>query len=190
MNLPNRITVARLGLAVVLFVLLETACRTATGAVWYGAFALFVVTVLSDGLDGYLARARGEITAFGRIADPFADKIVICGTLVLTQDIAATSPLVPSWLVLLVLAREFLISGLRGFLEGHGRVFGAKWEGKVKLTVQAIFCGTVLFHPGHAWGWVEVVARIGLWATALVTVYSAVVYVARARDLILHAPDL
>jgi len=189
-NLPNQITLARLGLAVVVFVLLETLCRHAVGGVWYGVFALFVLTVLSDGLDGYLARSRGEITAFGRIADPFADKIVICGTLVLLQDIPWTSPLVPSWIVLLVLAREFLISGLRGFLEGQGKVFGARWAGKVKLTVQAVYCGTVLFYPGNRWGWVETLAVLGLYATALITVYSAGIYVVRARELILREPDV
>jgi len=191
LNLPNQITVARLFLAAILFVLLETAARGASaGAIWYVAFALYLVTVLSDSLDGYLARSRGQITAFGRIADPFADKIVICGVLVLCLDIPATRPLVPSWIVLLVLAREFLVSGLRGYLEGRGKVFGARWEGKTKLVVQAFYCGTVLFYPGSHFRWVWGVGRICLWATAAVTLYTTVTYLRSAREALRSGADI
>lgn len=190
MNLPNRITVGRLLLAVVLFLVLELSCRDAAGWPWYFAFLLYLVIVVSDGLDGYLARALNQITAFGRIADPFADKIVIGGVLVLAQDIPSTSPLVPAWLVLLVIAREFLVSGLRGFLEGRGTVFAARWEGKTKLVVQAVFCGTILFYPGSSFEWVRLLARGWLWVTAAVTVWSAYSYVRRARELLESAADV
>ena len=70
MNLPNQITIGRLVLSAILFVVLDVLCRGTYGWVWYGAFTLYMVTVLSDGLDGYLARSRGQITVFGRIADP------------------------------------------------------------------------------------------------------------------------
>jgi len=189
-NLPNRITVGRLGLAVVLFILLELACRGGDGWHWYLAFALYLVTVLSDGLDGYLARTRNQITAFGRIADPFVDKVVIGGVLVLTADLPATRAVVPAWLVLLVIAREFLVSGLRGFLEGRGTDFAARWEGKTKLVVQAFFCGTVLFLPGSRFDWVAALARGGLWVTAAVTVWSAYSYVRKAQELLRSSTDV
>jgi CDP-diacylglycerol--glycerol-3-phosphate 3-phosphatidyltransferase len=160
-------------------------CRdAAAGWVWYVAFGLYLVTVLSDGLDGYLARSRGQITAFGRIADPFADKIVICGVLVLANTLPQTQRFVPSWIVLVVLAREFLVSGLRGFLEGRGTRFGARWEGKTKLVIQAIYCGALLFYPGGSFRWVEVTAQVCLWATLVITVYSAVSYVRSAVRLL------
>lgn len=187
MNLPNQITVARLLLAVVLFALLETACRGHEGAIWYVAFGLYLATVISDGIDGYLARSRGQVTAFGRIADPFADKVVICGVLVLTQSIPQTKALVPSWLVLLVIAREFLVSGLRSFLESRGTRFGARWEGKTKLIVQAVYCGAVLFYPGHGFRWVWWIAQVTLWGTALLSVYSAVAYARKAREALAGA---
>jgi len=189
-NLPNRITVGRLLLAALLFVLLELYCRGRAGGVWYGAFVLYLVAVVSDGLDGYFARLRNEITAFGRIADPFADKIVICGLLVLTQSIEETEALVPPWLVLLVLAREFLVSGLRGFLEGRGAVFGARWEGKTKMAVQAVFCGTVLFYPGSRFEWVFSLGRLLVWVTAAVTVLSAFSYVRKAREMLSRGTDV
>jgi CDP-diacylglycerol--glycerol-3-phosphate 3-phosphatidyltransferase len=189
MNLPNQITVARLVLAGILFVFLEHLCRGTTGWVWYVAFALYIVTVLSDGLDGYLARSRGQITAFGRIADPLADKVVIGGTLVMALSIEETTALVPPWIVVLFLAREFLVSGLRGYLEGHGRKFGAQWEGKTKLVVQAFYCGSILFYPGSQFRWVWITARVTLYLTAAITLYTAITYILRTRDVILESGD-
>ena len=182
MNLPNQITIGRLFLAAFLFVLLDVWCRgEPDGWIWYVAFTLYMVTVLSDSLDGYLARSRDEITAFGRIADPFADKILICGILVLGLSLPQTRPLVPTWIVLVVLAREFLVSGLRGYLESRGIRFGASWEGKFKLVTQAVYCGAIVFYPGHYFGWVRMVARIALWTTLFISVYSAWQYARSAR---------
>lgn len=191
MHLPNKITLGRIVLAAVLFVLLDTVCREQPGGlVWYVAFALFVVTVLTDGLDGYLARSRDQISAFGRIADPFADKIVICGVLVLATTLEQTREMVPPWIVLVVLAREFLVSGLRGYLEGQGTRFGARWEGKTKLFIQAIFCGAVLFYPGDRMAWVAFLGEICLWATLVITVYSGLSYLRAARDILVGGADL
>jgi len=183
LNLPNRVTVGRMLLAVVLFILLGTVC-TEAGPIWYLAFTIYLVTVISDGLDGYLARSRNQITTFGRIADPFADKIVICGVLVLTTANPLTASLVPTWIVLLVLAREFLVSGLRGFLEGRGQSFSAKWQGKLKLVIQAVYCGAILFYPGSQFDWVEWIAHTFLWLTAAITVFSGLSYVRAAARLL------
>jgi len=178
LNLPNQITVARLLMAVVIFVLLEAVCRDGQHNVaWLVAFCIYTIAALSDGLDGYLARSRGQVTAFGRIADPLADKILICGVLVITRNLPQTTQFVPAWIVLVVLAREFLVSGLRGFLEGRGTRFGARWEGKTKLVTQAIYCGAILLYPFGQWGWVETVARIFLWATLVITIFSAIAYI-------------
>ena len=190
MNLPNQITVGRLILSGILFVYIEAWCRGTYGWVWYGAFALYMVTVLSDGLDGYIARSRGLITVFGRIADPLADKIVITGVLVLGMSISETTSLVPPWIVILVLAREFLVSGLRGYLEGQGTVFSAQWAGKTKLVVQAVYCGAILFYPGSRFTWVWWVATICLWATAAITVYSAASYLRKAREMLKGGADI
>ncbi len=190
MNLPNKITVTRIGLAVVLFVLLETWCANREGLPWFVAFVLFVTTVATDGLDGYFARARNQITAFGRIADPLADKIVINGVLVITMQLPQTEAYVPAWLVILSLSREFLVSGLRGFLEGRGEIFAARWEGKTKLVVQAIFCGAVILYPGAKWDWVHDLLGVLLWVTAAVTVWSAVSYVRRAAEVLREASDV
>lgn len=184
MNLPNRITLVRLLLSIVLFVLLEFIGGKGGGTIWYAAFTLYLVAASTDWLDGYLARKWGQVTAFGRIADPFTDKIIICGVLILTQTYPETRELVPSWLVLLIVAREFLVSGLRAFIESRGVSFAASWWGKVKLVLQANYCGSVIFYPGASYGWVWWYAEITLWGTAIATVGSAVLYIARASKLL------
>ncbi len=184
MNLPNRITIGRVLLSVLLFGLLDWWARGGTAFSWYATFTLFVLVALGDGLDGYLARSRGQITTFGRIADPFADKILIGGVLVLAATLPETRALVPASFVILVLAREFLVSGLRGYLEGRGVTFAARWEGKTKMVVQAFFCGIVLFYPGSRFEWVLWLARFGLWITAAVTLWSTVTYVRRAAEVL------
>jgi CDP-diacylglycerol--glycerol-3-phosphate 3-phosphatidyltransferase len=127
---------------------------------------------------------------FGRIADPLADKVVITGVLVLGMSIPETQLLVPSWIVLLVLAREFVVSGLRAYLEGQGAVFAALWAGKTKLVVQAVYCGAILFYPGHRFTWVWWLAQVFMWSTAAITVYSAFSYVAKASRMLARGADI
>jgi len=184
MHLPNQITLTRLLLSVVLFVLLEVIGGSGGGSVWYWAFALFVATTGTDWLDGYLARKWKQVTAFGRIADPLVDKIVICGVLILTQTYPETAALVPSWIVLLVVAREFVVSGLRGYIEGQGVSFAASWSGKSKLFVQAFYCGAVLIYPSGSQDWSRWCAVVSLWLTAALTVLSAGIYVGRGMTLL------
>ena len=190
MNLPNRITIGRLLLAALLFALIELLCRGTTGWPWVLVFTLFLALVISDGFDGYIARSRGQITTFGRIADPFADKILIGGVLVMLTSIEETAALVPPWFVILVMAREFLVSGLRGYLEGRGITFAARWEGKTKMVVQAVFCCALLLYPGSHFGWVYWIARVGLWVTAAVTIWSAVSYVRKAHEVLSSSADI
>lgn len=184
MNVPNKITLTRLILSIALFVLLEWIGNTGDGLRWVFPFALFALTAGTDWIDGYLARRLGQVTAFGRILDPLADKVVICGVLILSLTYAETKEFVPAWLVVLVVGREFLVSGLRGYLEGKGEPFGAGWSGKAKFFAQTIFCGALLLYPIGHWAWVEVGLTISLWATVLLSVGSAAIYIARAARLL------
>lgn len=184
MNVPNKITLSRLVCAVALFVLLEWIGGTGDGLRWLFPFTLFALTAGTDWIDGYLARKLGQVTAFGRILDPLADKVVISGVLILALTYEETQMHVPAWLVLLVVGREFLVSGLRGYLEGKGEPFGAGWSGKAKFTAQAIFCGAILLDPVGRWDFVGVVVQISFWATVLLSVGSAAIYIARAARLL------
>src|ERR1041385_340413 len=147
-NLPNQITIARLILSVVFFVLLALFDQVygpfkipfpplpAGGlALLDVAIGVFILTAATDFLDGYLARKWGMVSAFGRIADPFVDKVFICGSFIF---LIAISPLVQPWLVVVIIMREFLVSGLRSFLESRGIPFGAALGGKMKMVVQSI----------------------------------------------------
>ena len=184
MNVPNKITLTRLVLSIGLFVLLEWIGNTGEGLRWVFPFALFTLAAGTDWIDGYLARRLGQVTAFGRILDPLADKVVICGVLILCLTYDETKEYVPAWLVVLVVGREFLVSGLRGYLEGKGEPFGAGWSGKAKFFAQTIFCGALLLYPISHWAWVEVGREISFWATVLLSVGSAAIYIARAARLL------
>ncbi|MEM9407466.1 MAG: CDP-diacylglycerol--glycerol-3-phosphate 3-phosphatidyltransferase [Acidobacteriota bacterium] len=184
MNVPNQITSARLCLAIVLFGYLEHIGGDGAGSHWFIAFTLYTVTAATDWIDGYLARRWGQVTAFGRIVDPVADKMLICGVLILTMKYPETSALVPAWLVLVIVGREFLVSGLRGFIEGQGHSFSAGWSGKGKFVAQANYCGGVLFYPGNSAEWVWWFVAITGSATALLTIVSATIYVWRAAQVL------
>lgn len=151
LTLPNQLTIARLVLSVVFFVLL--------GLVGHGVFedtslkialdlsaALFVFAVLTDFLDGHLARRWGLVTTFGRIADPFADKILICGGFIM---LIGVSPMIEPWFVVVIVFREFLVSGLRSFLESRGVAFGAVLSGKLKMGFQSVTVPAVLVYQAH-----------------------------------------
>src|SRR6516165_4332768 len=128
-NLPNQLTAARLGLAIVLFFLIA-------GESWLWCVVVFAVAALTDWLDGYLARKQGLTSALGRVFDPLVDKVLICGAYIfllgVPQDAAGLQP----WMVTVVVARELIITGLRSFMENRNVSFGADWLGKLKMVLQ------------------------------------------------------
>lgn len=128
-NVPNRLSAARIGISLLCFVAI---CLG-----WYLlGLLLFLLAAGTDWLDGWWARKHGQITQLGRILDPFADKVLICGTFILLG--AAEDSLIPAWVAVLVTARELLVTALRSLLEGRSMDFSAKWAGKVKMVVQCL----------------------------------------------------
>jgi len=181
-NLPNAITLGRLGGAVVFFVVLSfaQAASIASRGIWlWVGLSIFILAVISDGIDGYIARRWNLVTAFGRIADPFVDKVLVCGGFVYLTEI---SGLVDAWMVVLILAREFTITTIRGCLESQGIPFGADAWGKGKMLLQGI---SVPFLVGYAAlgeppGFFRAIGWTLLAAALAATVVSAVRYLARA----------
>ncbi|MBQ9959474.1 MAG: CDP-diacylglycerol--glycerol-3-phosphate 3-phosphatidyltransferase, partial [Oscillospiraceae bacterium] len=137
MNLPNKLTVARL---VAVPALMVCFAFESPLALW-GAFVLFVVASLTDFLDGRIARARGLITVLGKFLDPLADKALVCTVLVCFVAFGYAAPAA----VIIVLAREFVVSGVRMAAVSSGRVIAANMFGKVKTAVQMVGLGAVLF---------------------------------------------
>ena len=130
-------TSLRLLLSVVLFGLISAEHYIA-------AFVLFLVAVGTDWLDGYYARKYNQITTLGRILDPFADKVIICGTfifLVTTRGCLPIGCLLQAWMVVVIVGRELLVTALRSFLEERGSDFSANLSGKLKMVLQCVAAG-------------------------------------------------
>lgn len=179
LNLPNLITATRLVLAIVLFVLIDL------GGWWIGSAVLFVVAAWTDFLDGYFARKWNQVTALGRIMDPFVDKIIVGGSFIFLTALPESG--VCAWLTFIVIAREMFVTGLRSILEKAGTDFSAKWSGKLKMVVQSAtvpLCLLSLSEPfeaawGESWPAFLWLRRIMIWLTAAVTIYSGVEYTIR-----------
>ncbi|MBU0717770.1 MAG: CDP-alcohol phosphatidyltransferase family protein, partial [Planctomycetes bacterium] len=131
MNLPNRITLGRLALAIVFFVLISQYSQLSPEP-WKldVAIVIFIIAAITDILDGYIARKRGLETALGRVLDPLADKVLVCGAFILFSGPAFVDGTghnvteVAGWMVVVIVGRELLVTGLRGFNEARGRAFG------------------------------------------------------------------
>ena len=194
MNLPNQLTIARLGLTV-LFV-----AAAYSGLEWRftAAMVVFGVASLTDYLDGLIARRRGLVTSFGKLMDPLADKVLMAAAFVVLMD--KDSSTMPAWLVIIVLAREFLVTGLRLVASSQGVILAADWLGKQKTIWQMIFASYLLVmhasvEPVMRWvrplfdlPWVgrRLMAPVLLTVTLVITVWSGVAYVWRNRRLVLN----
>jgi CDP-diacylglycerol--glycerol-3-phosphate 3-phosphatidyltransferase len=196
LNLPNRITLARLGLSIVFFVLL-TQYSQQRPQVWMldVAIILFVVAAVTDILDGYIARKRGLITPLGRVLDPFVDKVLVCGAFILFcgegfVDLNGRNvTFVTAWMVVVIVGRELLVTGLRGFSEAAGQSFAASLHGKLKMWVQSIAAPVILLLVGLELRGVSpstcgTIKTILVWLTVIITALSAVQYIMRARPML------
>lgn len=207
-TIPNAITLVRLGLAVAFFAILAAALEPSTAATtsdpavaaaranWgLVAMILFIVAALTDVLDGWLARRWQAITVFGRIMDPFCDKILVLGAFVFLAGPGFTRPeatapdtgLVP-WMVVLILGRELLVTSLRGVLESMGVDFSADFSGKIKMLVQSVCVPVCLFVATRDWalqseGW-RLLRDGTVWLTVAITAWSVVPYLLRGRALL------
>jgi CDP-diacylglycerol--glycerol-3-phosphate 3-phosphatidyltransferase len=183
LNLPNVITFSRLALSLVLFGMMSV------GVGWLWSAGMFVVAVLTDALDGYLARKYQLITQLGRIMDPFADKFITGGVFVFLLPYPESG--VTAWMVIAVLGREMLVTSLRGFLEQRGADFSASSIGKWKMVLQcvALTLALAMMDPrlqSLSLGPVALtlVRDVILWAMVAVTLYSGWVYVLRAAVIL------
>ncbi|MBN1590800.1 MAG: CDP-diacylglycerol--glycerol-3-phosphate 3-phosphatidyltransferase [Pirellulales bacterium] len=182
LNVPNQLTMIRLLLSLVMFVLIAL-------EYYFVGMIVFIIAAGTDWLDGYWARKYGQITVLGRILDPFADKIIICGSFVFLVAVPAmteTPWALRAWMVVIVIARELLVTTLRSVIERQGGDFSARWSGKWKMVLQCIAVGTSLFYLSYAepntnappWSWWLMV--LSIWSAMALTVYSGLVYILAA----------
>ena len=144
MGWANLITVTRGILTAVLWLVLALAAPAPSPTVYWIAFGLFAFTAITDAVDGYLARRLGEVSVFGRIADPLVDKLLVLGTMVMVLSLDGMQELLPAWVVTVILAREVVVTALRGAVEGKGINFQALPLGKWKMVFQSFAVGLVL----------------------------------------------
>jgi len=137
-NLPNQLTAGRLGLAIVLFILIAGRGWIANNWLWCNL--VFALAAFTDWLDGYLARKQGLTSTLGRNLDPLVDKVLTCGAYIFLLEVPDLETGLWPWMVTVVVARELIITGLRGFMEQLGANFGADWLGKIKMGLQ---CATL-----------------------------------------------
>ncbi len=192
-NLPNQITLGRFALAILCLLFLamfKFDPQDPTPWMLDVAFILFVAAAGTDWLDGFLARRQDQVTSFGRILDPFVDKILVVGAFVLLlgrgfrgEDGQSITGL-EAWMVLIIIARELLVSGLRGFSESQGRPYGANIWGKLKMILQSVAVGWIIASAGRLRdvGWVMAGRPVVIWATVIFTTASVVAYLFASRE--------
>ena len=192
-NVPNVLTISRLVLSVVCFVFFVFES-------YLPALIFFAIAAGTDWVDGFWARRYGQVTQLGRILDPFADKIIICGTFIFLSAVplvasGESASQVTAWMAVIVVARELLVTALRSFFEEHGSDFSAKSSGKWKMVFQ---CAAVaaslarLWHYGFSSGiwretppdWTMWAVRLTVWTAVGMTIYSGWVYVQRALAML------
>ena len=174
MNLPNKLTVLRVIMIPFFVVFMLT--NIAGGASKYIALALFCIASFTDFLDGYLARRDNLVTNFGKFMDPLADKLLVCSAMI------CLIPKLPVWVVLIIIAREFIISGFRLVASDSGIVIAASYWGKFKTVSHMAM--VILFILDLANPIYQVIMMIVMWIAVALTVISLVDYVWKNRQVL------
>lgn len=176
MNLPNKLTFIRLVLAIPFIYFLQYS--EAEGIIYRMlAFIIFVVASLTDFFDGYLARKHNLITDFGKIMDPLADKVLVISALVIFVDLKY----IPSWMSIVVIAREFLISGIRMLAAAKGEVIPAGKLGKYKTTSQMIVILVMMFFGKNIYNQYLMLIPV------ILTLWSGWEYTSKAKHYFLNS---
>ena len=170
MNLPNKLTVLRV-IMIPFFVAALLYDGGANQNIRYVAAALFIIASLTDMLDGKIARKYNLVTNFGKFMDPLADKLLVCSALICMIELRE----LPAWMVIIIISREFIISGFRLVASDNGVVIAASYWGKFKTTFQMIGVVLLIFNIPA----LSMVTTIVIWIALALTVISLVDYVVK-----------
>jgi CDP-diacylglycerol---glycerol-3-phosphate 3-phosphatidyltransferase len=177
-NLPNALTVLRILLVPLLVALLLT--RTQNGL--FLGMAVFGIAVATDYLDGFFARRRNQVTRLGILLDPIADKLLTTAAFIALVELDA----VPAWMVVIIIGREFVVTGLRNVAAGRGVLIPASALGKGKMVSQVVAIFLLLF--ATRWPMLRGAALLALWLVVLLALVSAVDYFRRFWKVVLRSP--
>ena len=176
MNLPNKLTILRVAM-IPFFVLFMLFPVMGEADKWI-ALVLFIVASLTDMLDGHIARKYNLITNFGKFMDPLADKLLVCSALICLVELGR----IASWIVIVIIAREFIISGFRLIASDNGVVIAASYWGKFKTTFQMIMICLMIANLEP----LQLFTDIVMWIALILTVVSLMDYLIKNKHVILE----
>ena len=168
MNTPNKLTVARMIIVPFLVVFLLTGWGGDANR--YISLALFVVASVTDWFDGYLARKNNLVTNFGKFMDPLADKLLVCSAMICMIELNR----LPAWFVIIIIGREFIISGFRLIAAENGIVIAANYWGKFKTASQMIMIILLILHFDGIFVTLE---QLFIWLSLALTIISLITYI-------------
>ena len=175
MNLPNKLTVLRV-ILIPFFVVSMMIENGANQTFRYVAAAIFIIASLTDMLDGKIARKYNLVTNFGKFMDPLADKLLVCSALICLIQLGQ----LPAWMVIIIVSREFIISGFRLVAAEQGIVIAASYWGKFKTTFQMIAVVLMILNFED----LSAVTLICTWAALILTIISLVDYIAKNHKVL------
>ena len=177
MNLPNKLTVLRVIMIPFFVVFMLTDLGGTYGK--YIALAIFVIASLTDLLDGKIARKRNLVTNFGKFMDPLADKLLVCSALICLVEMDRLA----AWMVIVIISREFIISGFRLIASDNGVVIAASYWGKFKTTFQMVMIILLILDLGEGF---QVLETAVIWIALVLTVVSLIDYLVKNKGILLE----
>ena len=178
MNLPNKLTILRV-IMIPFFVAALLYDGGANQNMRYVAAALFIIASLTDMLDGKIARKYNLVTNFGKFMDPLADKLLVCSALICMIELRE----LPAWMVIIIISREFIISGFRLVASDNGVVIAASYWGKFKTTFQMLMIIVLILNLG---GVFDMIGLVLTWIALILTVVSLIDYLVKNKQVILE----
>ena len=184
MNLPNKLTIFRVILIIPFVIVL-----LGGEAGWFGesgpvpdciALAIFIIASLTDMADGKIARKYNLITNFGKFMDPLADKLLVCSALIALVEMGR----IPAWVVIIIIGREFIISGFRLIAADNNVVIAASYWGKFKTTFQMVMVCLMIFNLGVRVEGLQIVTDIVMWIALALTIITLVDYLIKNKDVL------
>ena len=170
MNLPNKLTMARV-IMIPFFVIFMLTGWGGEASKWI-SLAIFIVASLTDLLDGHIARKHNLVTNFGKFMDPLADKLLVCSALICFVELDK----LPAWMVIIIIAREFIISGFRLVAADNDIVIAASYWGKFKTVSQMFMLILLIADLGGAF---NMIAQVLIWVSLVLTIVSLIDYIAK-----------
>ncbi len=189
MNLPNKLTIFRV-ILILPFVLLLLGghhewgwFRAIFGGILeyvdYIALAIFIIASLTDLVDGKIARKYNMVTNFGKFMDPLADKLLVSAAMIALVDMGR----IPAWIVIIIISREFIISGFRLIASDNHVVIAASYWGKFKTTFQMVMVCLMIANLGAKYEWMRILTDCVMWIALALTVISLIDYLVKNKDV-------